>query len=479
MATDPASHPTPRPTPRSTEDLFNVIYEQCSYINWRADEIKAAQVQIELAARELQAGGSGTTPPVEPPVDPPIDPVEPPIDPPGNVADAIKLGPSNLQYLGAFRLPHGVPPGCAYGFDYALTGLAFNPQHHSLFINNHVYEQKTAEVTIPTPTLDLSQLPVASYLQHPVDICEGTRQNLLAGGAPYWDACQIGDLLCYGDKIIATSYIFYDGGHQAVLSHCYSNRLVSEHGDLRGFFDVGQIGAGFVAGWMCHVPPEWQAAIGGPALTGQGCLSIISRTSYGPSAFVFDPQHLPNAGGTVAATPLVYYDQAHPTLGMWEQQDHVNDVFNMATKINGLVFPTGSRTVLFFGRQGLGIPCYGDVVAYGGHCEDPADYNKGCHAYPYKVWVWAYDANDLVAVKDGQRQPWDVVPYQVWGLDLPTETPKNEVQGVAYDPATQRIYLSQTDAAYLAPGQNPYDKSPIIHTFQLVGSSGRGRLPRR
>lgn len=465
----------PRPTPHgSSDELFQTIYDQCGYINWRADEIKRAQVEIQLAAEQLQAMGTGGQPPVDqPPVEPPPN-MPPPLEepPPGSQLNGTLIQPGNMQHIGLFRLPDGGGGTAAYGFDYALTGIAYNPQRNTLFINNHIYEQKTAEIAIPDAG-DVYSVPWSWYAQNLYDLMEGNRQNIQQGGGYFWDKCQIGGLLVYGNHIIGSDYAFYDGGKQAYMTHWRSGLTTASQGDFEGLFRVGDpsMQAGFFAGFMCHIPPEWQQLFGGPCLTGQGCLSIISRTSYGPGAFVFDPNQF--GGGTTPAQPLIYYDQNHPTLGMWEQQDHVNYVFNMATRVNGIVFPTGSRTVLFFGRQGLGIPCYGDVTTTpGGHCNDPADWDKGCHGWPYKTWVWAYDANELLRVKNGELNPWDVQPYNVWGLDLPVETPKSEVMGVAYDPLTQRIYLAQTDAAYLLPNGQGWDKSPLVHVFQLNNSGG-------
>ena len=33
--------------------------------------------------------------------------------------------------------------------------------------------------------------------------------------------------------------------------------------------------------------------------------------------------------------------------------------------------------------------------------------------------VWAYNANDLLAVKNGTLQPWQVQPYDVWKFNVP------------------------------------------------------------
>ena len=51
-------------------------------------------------------------------------------------------------------------------------------------------------------------------------------------------------------------------------------------------------------------------------------------------------------------------------------------------------------------KQGTGTFCYGE----GATCNDPTDSSKGNHAYPYQYQVWAYDANDLAAVKAGSKQ---------------------------------------------------------------------------
>jgi hypothetical protein len=136
---------------------------------------------------------------------------------------------------------------------------------------------------------------------------------------------------------------------------------------------VGALGAGFYSGYVGLVPSNWQTALGGPALTGNADISIISRTSSGP-AFAFDPDHLSATG----AQPLVYYPQnADPS---------------KVSAIDPLVDPVDP------------------------FCYDPSDGSKGVHGYPYSAYVWADDANDLASVHAGQKQPWDVTPYAVWTL---------------------------------------------------------------
>jgi hypothetical protein len=296
------------------------------------------------------------------------------------------------------------------------------------------------------------------------------------------DYARMGGLMVYGNKLIGGSFSWYDGGYAAQLSFFTSGLTLSQTGDFHGMYKVGDLNAGFYSGYMTQIPQEWQSAFGGPALTGNCCISIISRTSFGPAAFVFNPDDL-GVKNPVPATPVVYYDGAHPTLGEWGNSTTVNLYFNMSTGVKAIVFPAGTRTVLFIGRQGTGVPCYGcgGSTNPGGECAnewcyDPVDGSKGCHAYPYKAWVWAYDANDLLSVKNGQKNPWDIRPYAVWPLNLPVDTGSNDIQGAAYDPATRRLYVSQSYGDGAFPQSPAYDARPLIHVF-LISTGGDTLAP--
>ncbi len=241
------------------------------------------------------------------------------------------------------------------------------------------------------------------------------------------------------------------------------------------------------------MPPEWQAALGGPVLNGNCCLPIIGRTSFGPSVFTYDPVAI----GTVAqleANALIYYWTDHPlTEDSVEASDACfsnSTLFNCATQVRGVVFPRDTRSVLFFGRQGLGgTPgitspatggfCYGEGTsdpALDGtpvpsdpevvYCYDPAISSKGSHAWPYAHYVWAYDANDLASVKSGELAPWDVKPYAVWRLEFPFDTTfgtpgdasNRQIGGATYDPLTNRIFVSQMFGD---------DQRPVIHVYAV------------
>ena len=80
--------------------------------------------------------------------------------------------------------------------------------------------------------------------------------------------------------------------------------------------------------------------------------------------------------------------------------------------------------MLFVERHGTTF-CYGPATAdkalagkpdgFGNTwCFDPTEEDKGVYGYPYKHLVLAYDAVDLLAVKEGKRAPWDLKPVATW-----------------------------------------------------------------
>jgi hypothetical protein len=318
-----------------------------------------------------------------------------------------RLTASDLVYQGAFRLP--AAESDQKTFDYGGTAPAYNLGQNSLFVVGHDWSQLTAEVSVPrlVRSAKLSRLHRASYLQPFSDATGGKLDT--TGGSDN----KVGGQLVYQGRLYGSVYVYYDASGSQVVSHWVRASTNLHHARVLGLYQVGRQGAGFVSGFMAAVPPAWQAALGGPALTGNCCIPIISRTSFGPAAFTFDPGRLGRRPVT-PDHPLVYYPQQHPTLGTWDAtwNPRRGVLFGGATQIRGVVFPEGSRSLLFFGTQGIGKFCYGEGTTDRSlafkptpdgtvWCYDPDDSSKGTHAYPYVPEVWAYDAAQLAAVRRG------------------------------------------------------------------------------
>src|SRR3989338_6162455 len=356
-------------------------------------------------------------------------------------ASATLLQSNNLTHLGSFKVPY--VSDAYYGFDYSGTALSYNPTNNSLFMVGHPWYQKVGEISIPEIGGQ------ATVIQSLTDALEGKMGLISDPGANV----QLGGTFPWGDKLIISAYVYYDGNGTTVLSHFIRPKDLSVTGQVQGPFRVGSpLGAGFYAGPMASIPSNWQAALGGPMITGQCCLPIIGRTSLGPAAFSFDPDNISDTG----AKPLVYYPLTNPTLG---DGDPTTQDYSLADTAKYMVMPEGSDSVLFFGKHGAGDYCYGygtsdpalhGTVAEDGnrYCYDPTGSSKGIHTYPYSVQVWAYDANELAKVVRGEKQPWEVLPYSTWTIPGLSSI---EPLGLAYDSASQKLYLSMFAADYTYP----------------------------
>jgi hypothetical protein len=380
------------------------------------------------------------------------------------------LTQSDLIYEGSFQLPNGSTNQTS--FAYAGNGLAYDAADNSLFITGHSWYQYTAEISIPTPVQaqSISSLPTATILQPLTDALDGNI-NAIAPTDPA--SKSIGGYLVYNGKLIISAVDFYDATGAQSTSHFVRSLTLSAQNTLQGPFRVGTQYPGFVSGYMTLIPPEWQTLFGGPALTGNCCLNIISVQSNGPAASVFDPSQLGSQTIT-PATPVVGYPYAEK-LSAWAS---TGNVFNGTTQISGIAFPEGTSSVLFFGRQGTGTFCYGPGTSNPSQagqpadngvdqwCYDPTSGAKGGHAYPYFYQVWEYSANDLLKVKQGTEPEYSVQPSSIWQLHLPFTTAATPISigGAAYNPATNTIYLLQQCVGAGC--------TPVVDVFKVTIPSG-------
>jgi hypothetical protein len=388
-------------------------------------------------------------------------PERPRVAPVADPTSAPRLASTDIVYLGGFRLPAEEVDGASFSF--GGSPVAYNPANDSLFVGAR--GSRLAEVTIPAPVNSprVADLPFARFLQPFRDPTEGRLRDVATDGA------YVSGLLVHDGRLYGSGVIFYDANNAQELTH-FSRSLKLADASVKGMYRVGDKGkAGLVAGYLAAVPPEWQSALGGPAITGQCCIPIVSRTSWGPAAFAWQPAELGTAP-TARVSPLVYYTGEHPTLGLWEGS---NETYGAAIAMGGVVIPPATRTMLFVGRNGIGPFCYGDGTADRSRanqtsasgerlCYDPTSSDKGQHAYPYRYQFWAYDLNDLAAVKAGKKAPWDVRPYGVWPFDVPTPEPSKRIGGVGFDAARRLLYVAQMSA-----DQDGYAYRPIIHVFRI------------
>ena len=367
----------------------------------------------------------------------------------GEESRGVLLIESDFVYEGAFRIPEGgtKPSTFAYGA-FAVT---YNPVNDSLFLVGHDHTQWIAEISIPPLKSDVSvdELNESTFVQPFTDPLEGRRRDVNPNDP---NDQKIGGHLVYDNELYISVYSYYDANGTQSASHFSRPLELSASGQLTGPARVGKTYPGWVSGYMTPIPATWQSALGGPALTGNFGLAIASLQSWGPSVSVFDPKAT-KTQSPAPATLLVGYPDGQSILNGGYQ--NTSQFWNGSSRGTGVIFPEGSRSVLFFGSHGTGDVCYGT----GAECGDPTKSEKGVHAYPYKYQVWAYDAADLAKVRNGKMLPRAVYPYAIWNPTVPHERDDEHLTGgAAYDAAGNRIFFVQRYA------NHPYS---VIHVFSI------------
>jgi hypothetical protein len=202
---------------------------------------------------------------------------------------------------------------------------------------------------------------------------------------------------------------------------------------------------------MAVIPQEWRALLGGPALTSLYLKSIVSRSSYGFTASVFDPATVTANGFPM--TMLVGCRHNDPGCNTYQNDGAGKDNYQGAELSGGFFIAPGTRTLVAIEREASGPACYGysttnqaqhgqdhpgpDDARWCYSLSDPAD--KGPKGYPYKLVAKLYDLNDLADVKAGTKQPWTIRQYAT--VDMPGSSASEFVQSGAFNPVTGDYYL--------------------------------------
>jgi hypothetical protein len=361
---------------------------------------------------------------------------------------------SDVTYLGAFALPKGQIGQSSFEYQ----GRAVTPYtdpvsgKKTLFVGGK--DGYVARVEIPANLVrssNWSSLPVASIVQTFGDVTDGRLGSV--DPAQQYNATFLQGLLPFNGKLIVGASNSYSATQQ--VSHGVSGLDLAPQNDFKGWYSMNsQAPPRAVGGPMTPIPAEWQSLLGGPALTGHCCISVISSTSAGPSATVFNPDSV-GVSSSIPGKTVLYYDLNNPVCGKVQCEATQNEVFNLTTRVGGMAFPPGTRSLLFVGGHGTGRYCYGTSI----ECSNDTALSevKGPHAQPYRYQIWAYDVNDLLAVKNGSKQTWDPKPYGIWVLTEMPNSGNPMIAGAGFDPESGRLYITQD-----------YGTNPRVEVYQIA-----------
>jgi len=347
----------------------------------------------------------------------------------------------DISYQGAFRANAGGESDS----NYAVGTLGYNPNQNSLFMAGHGQQTAIAEFKIPN-TLSLSSnvqdTEEAEVLQSYVNLLDDHTSDTITG------------MLAYNDKLLVTSEVWYDasGSNLDNVQALDIGNIASSSKDIKRL-----AGAARVAGYMSVIPSSIRSILGGDYLVGWASnYSITSRYSQGPSLAVFDPQDaVDNALDVPTVIKQVYpFGTGDLVPGGYEYKMDISPIWGPGAKAKyGFIVPNTSIFMLVgsnFGlHSGVGYKItQDDGRLCGGPCQYEAD-----DKYNY---YWLFDVNDIVADPDlSDAQPFS---YGKWMMPF-----TGKIIGAAYDPGTERLYMSLSDAGRTGN----YDRPPLIVSYEV------------
>lgn len=369
----------------------------------------------------------------------------------------------DLIYAGAFRVPLGGSGNQSWTF--GGGALTFNPNGNSgsgsLLMTN--YYQLVGEISIPNPTISstISDLPIASNLRSFSDptggiLPTGTGEDICAlVGIQYLPKQGMQN----NDKLYWVGQVYYLPEPERPTLGWSELSFLSPQGLWHIGTDISAFPSAQTSAYLLEIPNSWAAANAPGQLLGSGRFRNQSSVngSFGPTLFASGPWNdgtPPSPGTFIKAKKLLGYDSSH----------YLDD-FGNADIWNGAAWLTINQKSAFVlaGAKALrtmvnGLENYGE--------SGPDDFgNKGWKGSPNYGALLFYDTDDLAAVANGIKQPYQPQPYTLLNVEqrLFNKRPHFPILGgVAYDRSRNMLYIVEMQA------DGVYDANPIIHVWRIT-----------
>lgn len=354
---------------------------------------------------------------------------------------------SNLVYRGGFRLPGGSFGNSSHPtLSYSSGVMTYNPNNHSLFIAGHPRESGIAEFTIPNVS---KASTIVEFL-----VGENLQPFTLVNDLDRIDTGVTNGFRINGLQLIDNQLIVNYMNNKASDNSLKQTSIVlttpAQLSDslIAGPYEIE--GGTHASGWLTSIPPFWQAELGGTHISGKPGPLRTLRASYGPTAFSFNPQQdmlSAQMSGPVSSNKLLGFSfknilqetERHSNLtnlSILLNQDGLNDLWTKDSQASfGVILPETS-TYLTIG--------YSTVEG------------------STKPYYWLWDVNDLVLVKNGQKQASELLPYDHGQFNLPLAV-GDRITGATFDNLTGSLYLALAEADQ----ESNYVRPPLFFKYQL------------
>jgi hypothetical protein len=389
------------------------------------------------------------------------------------------IQPSDLTYLGAFRLPGDAPDDAPEGVGWMWSGeaLAYYPDGDplgtddgfpgSLFGTGHNWNQYVSEVSIPPPVVSPGKNPedlnTATTLQPFQDIRGGTIDWPL-------EQARVGleVLPPQGEQDSGKLYFCW-------APHLDEGATNPTHGwaelDLAnpqpaGPWRIGEQLNYVTTDYIFAIPQEWSESFAPGMRLATGRYRDGGQASLGPSLFAIGPWNEgnpPQPGATVNAVPLLlygnFYEEGSPEMDGYAHSDHWS---------GGAWLTAGDRSaVVFAGTKGLGETWYGcpdgtvwpENPPYPPECPERGWWSDG-----FEAQIIFYSPADLAAVATGAMGSGEPQPYAVLAIEDVLYNPDfvllNHLGAAAYDRERGLLYVLEPLAD---------EERSIVHAWRLEG----------
>jgi hypothetical protein len=369
------------------------------------------------------------------------------------------ISASDLVYRGAFAYPSGD------AWAYSGHALCFYPHGDadgwidgypgSLYAGGLDVNRLVGEMSIPAPAISSSfgGLPTAVEEKSLADITDGWIDDCRYD--PWCEYREVAGLehLPQNGKIAWNLRDWYnvDGGDQDSLG--WSNP------DMTGAVGVWHIGPrldieyhnGKTSNYLFTAPSDFaNLHLGGRSLiAGNHRPAGAFGGSQGPTMFALAPWtdgNPPSEGQDLDALALMYYREHLSCTNETPTGCDFPDYRVADDWAGGAWIDAGSQsTIIIAGIKGLGNNCYGTP---GDTCPASAcSTSQGWHSPPYEPQILFYDPDHILEVLAGIREPWEVVPVEIYSPTSVVFVPDCARLGaVAYDPSERLLYVAERQA---------------------------------
>ncbi len=400
-------------------------------------------------------------------------------DAPADAGTSARLiQPTDLVYLGAFRLPDG-PEGI--GWEYSGAAMAYYPDGDpdgpddgypgSIFATGHDWNQYVSEIDIPVPIIstdkDVEELNTATTLQD--------FQNIRGALFGELEISRVGleYLPAQGGQTRDKLYFCWAahmGEGETNPSHGWSELDLSDP-QTAGPWRVGDYWNFVTSDYIFAIPRDWADTNTPGMRLATGRFRDGGQGARGPSLLAYGPWNEgdpPAPGSTLSAIPLLLHSAAAA------EDDFTMNNYHHSDEWSGGAWLTASdrSAVVFVGSKGQGECWYGfangvvwpDEPPYPPVPDPPYD-DRGWWSTSFEGQIIFYDPAELAAVAHGEREPYEPQPYAALPIDeylyhIESSRQKHHVGAASFDRERGLLYVFEP----LADG----DKS-LIHVWRVEG----------